>query len=148
MSYVHLWEQGGWEERRAGRLLKESEILLGRWRNIGPGGNLRWMHLCTVFSNYIQVDFSCRIPCLPMVPFVISQPPSTFYYLDSGKAVNSHDCFPNLVGIETRPLLPTFTVTIFPTKPVRRVIFSAPLRPAIFNVLALADRFPNRKLCP
>jgi hypothetical protein len=62
---------GVWEERWAGRLLRESEILLGRWRNIGPGGNLRWMHLCTVFSNYIQVDFSCRIPCLTTIPFVI-----------------------------------------------------------------------------
>ena len=80
MSYVHLWEQGvGWEDRQAGRLLRESEILLGRWRNIGPGGNLRSMHLCTVFSNHIQVDFSCRIPHVCSRFPLSFHLPNTFY---------------------------------------------------------------------
>ena len=104
MSYVHLWEQGGGVGKtgRRGRLLRESEILLGRWRNIGPGGNLRSMHLRTVFPNHIQVDFSCRIPMSAHDSLCQSISPARSIYLDSGKAVNSRDCFSKL-GSHRKP---------------------------------------------
>lgn len=79
---MYTYGNRGWvgkTDRQAGRLLRESEILLGRWRNIGPGGNLRSMHLCTVFSNHIQVDFSCRIPHVCSRFPLSFHLPSTFY---------------------------------------------------------------------
>jgi hypothetical protein len=122
--------RGVWEERWAGRLLRESEILLGRWRNIGPGGKLRWMHLCTVFSNHIQVDFSCRIPCLTTIPFVIP-PPSAFYILIVERPSIHVTAFPNLVRIENLATVVNIRRYSFPPTCPAHDIFPTPLRPSI-----------------
>ena len=131
--------RGVWEERWAGRLLRESEILLGRWRNIGPGGKLRWMHLCTVFSNYIQVDFSCRIPCLTTIPFVIP-PPSAFHILIVERPSIHMICFSKLRPHRNPVTYCQHSPLLFSTNVSGAWYF--PRRYALqFNVLALADRF-------
>jgi hypothetical protein len=67
--------------------------------------------------------------------------PTRSIYLDSGKAVNSRDCFSKL-GSHRKPshYCQTFVVTLFHQR-VRRMIFSQRHYALQFNVLALADRF-------
>jgi hypothetical protein len=83
------------KERQAGRLLRGSEILLGRWRIMGAGGNLRWMYSFTVFSNYIQLTsivgyrvcpLSFVIPTTRHVPYPDSEKPSFTYMLSKNFA--------------------------------------------------------------